>query len=221
MLSPGDRRPIAARRLAPSIWVADRLVRAEASPNAISLAGLAAALLAGLSFAMVAIWPEAARPFWLLGAVLVPLRLLANMLDGMVAIGRRIASPVGELFNEVPDRIADAAVLLGAGVAAGRGGVALGLAAALAAVATAYVRAVGKTAGAPSDFSGPMAKQQRMALVTALAIWCAVAPNGWGTGSALPAVVLWIVIVGSVVTAANRLRHIVTALRQTQRGAAP
>jgi phosphatidylglycerophosphate synthase len=125
------------------------------------------------------------------------------------------------LFNEVPDRIADAAVLLGAGVAAGRGGVALGLAAALAAVATAYVRAVGKTAGAPSDFSGPMAKQQRMALVTALAIWCAVAPNGWGTGSALPAVVLWIVIVGSVVTAANRLRHIVTALRQTQRGAAP
>ena len=47
------------------------------------------------------------------------LRLLANLLDGMVAIGRGIASPVGELFNEVPDRVSDTAVLLGLGVAGG------------------------------------------------------------------------------------------------------
>jgi phosphatidylglycerophosphate synthase len=214
MLSPGDRRPIAARRLAPFVWLAGRLVRAGASPNAISLAGLGAALLAGVSFALVAVWPEAARPLWLLGAVCVPLRLLANMLDGMVAVGRGVASPIGELFNEVPDRISDIAVLLGVGIAAGRGGVALGLAAALAAVATAYVRAVGKVAGAPSDFSGPMAKQQRMALVTALALWCAVAPTAWGTGSALPTAVLWVVIVGSAWTAARRLLHVAAALRK-------
>ncbi len=43
--------------------------------------------------------------FWLAGALLVQLRLLANLYDGMVAVLRQIASPVDELFNEVPDRV--------------------------------------------------------------------------------------------------------------------
>ena len=110
---------------------------------------------------------------------------MANLLDGMVAIGRGVASPVGELFNEVPDRVSDTAVLVGLGVAAGS--VWLGLAAALAAMATAYVRTTARAAGAPSDFGGPMAKQHRMALVTALALWCAVIPADPG-GRCLDAV---------------------------------
>ena len=59
-----------------------------------------------------------------------------------------------------------------------------------------------------------MAKQQRMALATALAVWCAVVPWGWGTGSALPAWVLAVVIAASVYTAARRLWRIARALRQ-------
>jgi len=70
---------------------------------------------------------------WLAGAVLVQLRLLANLCDGMVAVLRNIASPVGELFNEVPDRVSDAATLIGFGYAAGSDGV-LGFIAALLAV---------------------------------------------------------------------------------------
>jgi phosphatidylglycerophosphate synthase len=73
--------------------------------------------------------------------------------------------------------VSDTAALLGLGIAAGSP--AWGLAAALAAMATAYIRALGKSAGAPSDFRGPMAKQQRMALVTLLAPWCALTPLGW------------------------------------------
>jgi phosphatidylglycerophosphate synthase len=208
----GDRRPIAARSLAPSVWLADRLVRARVSPDAISLAGLAAGCLAGLCFGLVGAVAHA-WPLWLLGAVLVLLRLLANMMDGMVAVGRGIASPTGELYNEVPDRISDSVVLIGVGVgAAWPQGPALGFAAALAAMGTAYVRAVGKGAGAPSDFSGPMAKQQRMMLVVALALWCAAAPAAWGTLSALPCIVLAVVIAGSLVTAARRLVHIAAAL---------
>ena len=103
----GDRRPIAARGLAPSIWLADLLVRAGASANAISIGGVAAGTLAGICFGLVGSWTNLAWLLWLLGAVLVQLRLLANMLDGMVAVGRGIASPVGELFNEVPDRVSD------------------------------------------------------------------------------------------------------------------
>jgi phosphatidylglycerophosphate synthase len=210
MAEAGDRRPIAARDLGVMQRAAGWLVRRRASANGISLAGMAAALLAGACFAAVPHAPGAARALWLLGAALVQLRLLANLLDGMVAIGRGIASPVGELFNEVPDRVSDTAVLTGLGWAAGWP--ALGLAAALAAMATAYVRAVGRAAGAPSDFRGPMAKQQRMALVTAAAAWCALAPAAWS--APVPAAALWVILAGASLTAARRLHGSAGALRR-------
>ena len=40
---------------------------------------------------------------------------------------------------------------------------------------TAYVRAVGTARGAPADFCGPMAKQQRMYVATLTAVACAAA----------------------------------------------
>lgn len=209
MSETGGRRPIAARSLPVMGALAAWLVRRRASANGISLLGMAAALLAGLAFAAVREVPEAGRALWLLGAALVQLRLLANLLDGMVAIGRGIASPVGELFNEVPDRVSDTAVLAGIGWAAGQP--ALGLAAALAAMATAYIRAVGRAAGAPSSFAGPMAKQQRMALVTVLALWCALVPAGWAAG--VPAAALWAITLLSLLTAARRLAITARALR--------
>jgi len=147
----GDRRPIAARGLRPVMRVADYLVRRRASPNAISVAGALAACLAGIAFALTRHDPTAAWLLWLLGAALVQARLMANLLDGMVAIGRNVASATGELFNEVPDRLSDTAVLVGLGWAAGD--LALGFAAALAAMATAYVRA--SPARSPSSSAWP------------------------------------------------------------------
>lgn len=207
-MQSGDRRPIAARETAPAARVAGWLIRRGASPNGISLAGMAAGIGAGLALAGIAWWPEAARPLWLLAALLVQARLAANLLDGMVAIGRGVASPVGELYNEVPDRVSDTAVLVGLGGAAG-GAWALGLAAALAAMATAYVRVTARSAGAPSDFGGPMAKQHRMAVVTGLAVFCAVTPVGWQRigETHLAVVVLAAIALLSALTAWLRLRR--------------
>lgn len=161
---------------------------------------MVAGVLAGLAFAATSWWPEFSRALFLLGAALVPLRLLANMLDGMVAVARGVASAKGALWNEVPDRISDTAVLLGLGVAAGH--LALGLAAALAAMATAYVRTTARAAGAPSDFSGPMAKQQRMAVAILAGILCALLPVH---AALVLAIALWLVLAGSLLTAARRL----------------
>ncbi|WP_426956315.1 CDP-alcohol phosphatidyltransferase family protein [Muricoccus radiodurans] len=202
-VAPGDRRPIAARDLPVTGRLAGWLIARRASPDAISAGGMACGVLAGLAFAGTVWWPDAARPLWLLGALLVQLRLLANLLDGMVAVGRGVASPLGELWNEVPDRVSDTAVLLGLGVAAGSP--ALGAVAALAAMATAYVRAVGKAAGAPSDFRGPMAKQHRMALVTALGVWGAVAPWSWQASLRLAFWTLVAIAALSLLTAIRRL----------------
>ena len=207
MDSTGDRRPIAARGLRPVVATADWLVRRQASPDGISVAGMLAALGAGLLFAGTGTLPGPLP--WLAGALLVQVRLMANLLDGMVALGRGVASPAGELFNEVPDRVSDTAVLAGLGWAAGQP--ALGLLAALAAMATAYVRAVGRSLGLPSDFSGPMAKQHRMAAATGLAVGCAVVP-GWS--GVILVWGLWAITALSLLTAVRRLLRIAGALRR-------
>jgi phosphatidylglycerophosphate synthase len=215
---PIDRRPIAARELGVMKAVASWMARKGFSANGISVAGMIFGLLAGASLFFTARIPDAARLLWIGGAVFVQLRLMANLFDGMVALERGTASKVGELFNEVPDRVSDTAALVGLGYAAG-GDVLLGCAAALAAMMTAYVRAVGKGAGAPNDFCGPMAKQQRMFLVTMVSVFCAAAPAAWQRidfgccAFGVPAAVLIVILAGSLATAVRRLGRIGARLK--------
>ena len=206
----GDRRPLASRGWKISEKVARWLARRGATPNAISVVGMICGILAGIMFAMT---PGAAHAwfFWILGAVFVQLRLLANLYDGMVAVLRKIASPVGELFNEVPDRVSDAATLIGFGYAAGSDLV-LGFVAAIFAIFLAYLRAQGKVAGAHQEFCGPMAKQQRMATATIAAIACAVIPGA--SDWQIPMFALWVIIFGSIITIIRRLQRITTTLRR-------
>jgi hypothetical protein len=64
------------------------------------------------------------------------------------------------IFNDIPDRISDALLLVSAGYAISiiSWGAALGWCAALLAVMTAYVRTLAASLGAPVNFQGPMAK---------------------------------------------------------------
>jgi len=207
-----DRRPIAARSWRSSQVAADWLVRRGVSANGVSIAGMIAGVAAGGALAATShVDGIPQRLAWLAAAALIGIRLLANMLDGMVAIGSGTSSPVGELYNEVPDRISDSAALIGLGYAAG-GEPIPGFVAALAAVFTAYVRALGKGAGAGQEFVGPFAKQQRMACVIGCAAYCGLAPADWVLGG-LPTIMLAVVAVGSVFTALRRLRRIGFRLR--------
>lgn len=182
------------------------------SANGVSVAGMIAGMAAGASLAATAhLDGVPQRLAWLAAGLLVLVRLLANMLDGMVAIGSGTSSAVGELYNEVPDRVSDSAALIGLGFAAG-GEPILGFLATLAAVFTAYVRTLGKGAGAGQDFVGPFAKQQRMACVIGCAAYCAFTPANWAIPG-LPAIVLAVVAVGSLFTALRRLRRIGLRLR--------
>ncbi len=205
-----DRRPLASRHWRISGRVAGWLSRCGATPNAISVAGMIFGIIAGVMFYETSRAHDRAWMFWLGGALCVQLRLLANLYDGMVAVLRQIASPVGELFNEIPDRVSDAATLIGFGYAAGSNAL-LGFVAAIFAVFLAYLRAQGKVAGAPQEFCGPMAKPQRMATITITAIVCAIfgLANIWK----IPAIALGVIIAGSLVTCLRRLHRISAALR--------
>ena len=107
-------------------------------------------------------------------AAAVQARLVCNLLDGMVAIEGGKKSSVGALYNEFPDRIADSLLIVALGYAVGWP--ALGWFGALAAALTAYVRVFGGSLGLAQDFRGPMAKQQRMAVLTAA---CVVGAAEW------------------------------------------
>jgi phosphatidylglycerophosphate synthase len=211
-----DRRPIATRNRkwaqTSTAWLASRNV----SPNAISIAGMCACIFAGIALGMTSIADY--RILWVIAALGAQLRLTANMLDGMVAIASNRTSKTGELYNEVLDRISDAAVFIGAGFAWG-GNVTLGYIATVLAIFTAYVRAAGKIAGAPNEFCGPMAKQHRMLVVTLICFYAAIAPRSWqiitfnDSQIGLMTLGLVIIIVGCVITVIRRVGRIAHALK--------
>ena len=156
-----ERRPIASRQLRIMQRVADWLIARRVPPNAISLASIAFAALAGLCLlATRATGGGLARVFFVLAALCVQGRLLANLFDGMVAVGSGQASKLGELYNDVPDRIADVLILVGAGFGLG-GSPVLGCAAALLALFVAYLRLLGNALGVRDLFIGPVGKRRR------------------------------------------------------------
>jgi len=129
------------------------------------------------------------------------------MFDGMVAIASGKSSRLGELFNEVPDRVSDAATFIGLGYSAG-GSPTAGYLAALAAVFTAYVRAMCKVAGAPQDYCGPMGKPHRIFVTTICAVYLTVSPHEWQPvwhEWGIPAATLVVVFFGALLTAGRRL----------------
>jgi len=208
-----DRRPLASRNIRIIQTAAAWLASHEISANAISLASIGFAALASLCLVGTA-WTDGlqTRALFVLAAGLVQLRLLANLLDGMVAVGSGKASPAGELYNEVPDRVADTMILIGAGFATG-GAPVLGYAAALLAVFVAYMRALGSSLGARALFIGPMAKPQRMATISAACLYSACVPADWpgGVASAVSgamSIALSLIVAGAVLTAVRRLRRI-------------
>lgn len=215
---PTERRPLASRELRIIQRAAAWLVARDVSPNAVSLASIGFAALASVCCVGTA-WTDGSmvRLLFVLSALFVQARLLANLLDGMVAVSSGKASRLGELYNEVPDRIADALILIGAGFAAG-GSPTLGYVAALLAVFVAYLRALGNSLGAKGLFIGPMAKPQRMATVTGACVYSACVPADWPGGFASEAlgavsVALALIVVGAALTAVRRLQRIAAHLR--------
>jgi phosphatidylglycerophosphate synthase len=201
-----SRRPLASRSSALAGKTVALLLRTSVTPNQISLASIAVS--AAGAWALV----EAPQRPWLflVVAIAVQLRLLCNLLDGMVAVEGGRGTPVGALFNEVPDRVADSLLLVAWGYACGLGW--LGWLAALAAALTAYIRVLGGSLGLKQDFRGPMAKQHRMALLTATCLLAMVeALVRGGSGLVLPAG-LAVVAAGALLTCWMRLRAIAGAL---------
>jgi len=199
-----DRRPLASRDTAWARRIASALARSSITPNQISTVSIA--------FAALGAWALVdTRPLALVGAAIcVQLRLLCNLIDGMVAIEGGKQSATGALYNEFPDRIADSLFLVALGYACGVPW--LGWLAALLAALTAYVRATGGALGLAQDFRGPMAKPHRMAVLTVGCLVGAAEIEWNGTRWTLLAAAV-VIAAGSALTCVARALAIARTLR--------
>ena len=205
MTTSDARRPLASRGTRWAGSLSRAALRAGFTADGISILSLLFA--AGGSIALLTL----RQPWNLLAcAAGIQLRLLCNLLDGMVAIEGGKKSKVGVLYNEVPDRIADSLFLVALGYAVGIPW--LGWLAALAAAVTAYIRVLGGTFGLPQDFRGPLAKQHRMAVMTAGCL-LGIGEWFWDGGQRILEAAAWIIALGAIVTCGTRIHAISRGLK--------
>jgi phosphatidylglycerophosphate synthase len=203
------RRVLATRNAEWARSLARVLAGTGVRPNGASVAGIAFALAASMAFVVSPACNAGGRAGLLLAAAAcIQLRLLCNLLDGMLAVEEGLKTRTGEIFNDLPDRLEDVLILVGAGYAPGLPQAAtLGWAAAVAAVFTAYVRVLGGSLGLTQHFAGPMAKQHRMFVLTLATVLAAIESLVGLPARALP-IGLAVVVAGSVATSLRRTRRI-------------
>ena len=201
-----NRRPLATRSAGWAKWLSAILVKSKFSPNQISVLSIAPAL--------VGAWLLLYRPLsaWILvlTVVCIQLRLLCNMLDGMVAIEGGKKSNVGVLYNEIPDRIADSLFIVALGYAIFLPW--LGWLGALLAAKTAYIRVLGGANGLAQNFRGPMAKPHRMFVITLGCLIGAAELYFNGSNYALT-VAAYVIAIGSGMTCIARTQAIAKQLK--------
>lgn len=199
-----DRRPIAARSTGWAKALSAALARSSVTPNQISVLSI---LFAAAGAAALQYWPGI--PGLIACAACVQLRLVCNLLDGMVAMEGGKQTPTGALYNEYPDRIADSLLIVALGYASGLPW--LGWLGALLAALTAYVRLSGASLGLAQDFRGPLAKQHRMAVLTVACVLAIVERSTIHTHWVLPSASA-IIAAGSLLTCITRTRAIAAQL---------
>ena len=166
---PISRRPIAEIFRRSARGATALCVRAGIRADLISYSSIAFAALAAISF-----WQADAYPVLLLiGPLFCFLRLWCNMLDGLVALAAGEASRRGEIINDLPDRVSDVIIFVGA-AESGWMHPELGYWAAIMSLATAYVGVLGQAVGTEREFSGWMSKPWRM-VVLAVGAWLSYA----------------------------------------------
>jgi CDP-diacylglycerol--glycerol-3-phosphate 3-phosphatidyltransferase len=138
------------------------LIKHHVHPDVITTVGVMFAALLGIALLITADWPL----FTLAVAPLAVGRLAANALDGLVARHTGLARPLGEVFNECCDRIAD--IFVFAGLALNSAVIApLAWTVLVLTLLNSYLGVTAKAAGGKRQYGGFLAKADRMIFLAA------------------------------------------------------
>jgi archaetidylinositol phosphate synthase len=158
-------RPLADRLLGPLVSGATRV---GLTPDTVSLLAVFAAIGAGCSF-----WVAGEQQlFYLVGAFLVLVNGVFDLLDGALARKQETATAAGDVLDHVLDRYADISII--AGLAAGVGEYAIGFAAVTGVLMTSYLGTQAEAAGLDRVYGGLLGRADRLALVGLVATVAAV-----------------------------------------------
>jgi Phosphatidylglycerophosphate synthase len=143
----------------------ERLARAGVSPDAVTLAAVPVAIVAGV----LLLYSTSAPAVLLAIPVLAGLRLVLNLLDGALARRTGRSHPRGELLNELGDRLADIAFLAPVALLPGASPVIV-LLGVIGAILASYVGITTRAAGGERIYRGILSKPGRMLLVSVAAV---------------------------------------------------
>ena len=193
-------RPVADELLKPFVSLS---VRVGLTPDRVSL--LAFTLAAGAAGTYYLAGDDVI--WYLVGAFLVLANGWLDLLDGALARRLETASEGGDLLDHVLDRYAD--IIIIAGLAAGIGRYALGLAAVTGVLMTSYLGTQSQAVGLDRVYGGLLGRADRLALV---GLVTAIVPAVSGSIGGLT-LVGWLLVVFAVVGHVTALQRFYGALQ--------
>lgn len=185
-------KPASQRLVAP---IARWLVQHRVPADLVTLAGIPIGALGGSALALAASAPLVL----LVVPVVAAIRLGLNLLDGMVARETDTSHAMGEMWNELGDRIADTLFIGGLAFHPGVGPWPA-LMAVVAALLASYAGVTARAAGGRRQYGGIMSKPGRMGtLALAAVLSLASGSDTWLVVAA------WIIAAGSGATLVQRV----------------
>src|ERR1044072_6654992 len=98
-----ERRPLQSRDARWAKATASILAALRVTPNLSSIFSVVFTAITGAAPVM----SRRSIVLPVVAAIAIQLRLICNLLDGMVAVEGKLGSKSGEIYNDLPDRIAD------------------------------------------------------------------------------------------------------------------
>ena len=187
----------------------------------------AVALVLALLAAACLLWSGAAPAklravLLFLAVVLIQFRMTGSRTAGLLARDHGLGDARAAIWSEIPDRLADLMILVGAGYGAERAGIdgagALGWLAAVLALLGGHVRLLGVTLGFRSEALGPMGATVRMAVLSAACIVSMFEPL-WGWRGPGLVIGLSIIALGAAITLGRRIVRLAGRLGKTDEDA--
>ncbi len=180
------------------------LMRLGITSESVAGAGMILGIFAGIAFMATG---ETSHPrlAWGIGAGLCFLRTLAIRLDDMLQPNSFRQSREDEFYNELPERVSDAVTLLGFGFAVNSTPW-LGLAAALSAIFSAYIRSLAITRLGGANLSGwvLMTRSHRLILLSVASLATLAELRSPWTLTTIPEITLGLIVVGCLLTVLHR-----------------
>ena len=186
-------KPASQRLLRP---IEHALVARHVRADTLTLAAIPVAAVGGLALAL----SDGGPALLIVVPIAAAVRLVLNLLDGQVARRSGTSHAVGEVANELGDRVGDV-LFLGGLAFVGAVGPLLAGAAVVAALLASYAGLASRAAGGPRQYGGVMSKPGRMATVSVAA--SAALVSGDARWLAVGATVI---LAGCAVTLGQRIR---------------